>query len=198
MEFEVFYKSTFKTVYSYFYNKFVNVSDIEDLAQESFLRIYSKYGDNFPNTDEPRKILFGICRNIYRDWVRDHIKEVTTDDIETAIYKHNPDYNHEEDFEDDSQDLIRQQNVDLVKEAMKKLNPKVKAVLEYRFIEGLSRKEIAEKLGISQDDVHTYQKRGIKYLNKMINTNDKVDSKTIVKKEKVELQYDVDLYSKPD
>jgi RNA polymerase sigma factor (sigma-70 family) len=53
-------------------------------------------------------------------------------------------------------------------EAIKGLNPRVKQVITMRFLGNLSRSEIAKQLNISEDDVHTYQKRGVKYLKNMV------------------------------
>ena len=167
MKFEDFYKLTFRQVYSFLYYKCVNKSEVEDLAQESFLRLYQKYGDDITDEVEARKILFGIAKNVYRTWVSKRIHETKVEDIEQVSFDDNDEETELAEKEEYQKSLDIQR--DIIKRAMKHLNPNVRSVLECRFLEAMTRKQVAEKLGMKEKDVHTYQKRGIKYLNKLIN-----------------------------
>ena len=57
----------------------------------------------------------------------------------------------------------------MLHDTIKSLNPVVRQVLELRFLQNKSRKETAELLQINEDQVHTYQKRGVKYLKDRLN-----------------------------
>jgi RNA polymerase sigma factor (sigma-70 family) len=163
--FEEFYKLSFPKAYRYFYYKSVEKAYIEDLAHEVYIRFYQKYSSEATSLEECMKILYGICRNVYREWVRKQVSEKSVPLIDNLKYEIYDDqsYNHEV-FEDDSFD----KKVTLMKKEMKKavagLNGRLRLVLEYRFLQGKTRKEVAEILKINEKDVHTYQKRAIKYL----------------------------------
>ncbi|MFW5720396.1 MAG: RNA polymerase sigma factor [Candidatus Dojkabacteria bacterium] len=165
MDFESLYKLHFTSVYRFFYYKSVNTSEIEDLVHDVFMRFYTKYSQETFDEDESKKILYGYARNIYKEWVRARIKEKKTDFNDDIDYSDSFDSLPGKEFEE----KLKSQRLQ-VQEALKLLNPKVKAVIEMRFLAGMSRKEIAEKLHMKENDVHTYQKRGVKYLDKIINS----------------------------
>lgn len=175
MNFEDVYKSNFSRVYKFFYYKFVNKDYIEDLAHDVFMRFYIKYGyRQVFQSDEASKILYGISNNIFKEWVRKSYKEKRVDFEDNYIYSL-------EDFLDKDYAEKKESQKKQIIEALNNLNPTVKYVLEARFLYGLTRKEIAEKLGVKEKDVHTYQKRGIKYLKKALgNGNIKIPSIFII------------------
>lgn len=163
MVFEDIYSLYYKNVYRFFYYKFVSKPDIEDLSHDVFLRFYSKFNHKSCNEDEARKLLYGICRNVYKEWVRNCIKS------QSNIYCDDLDYSISyEDFYSEGFEQKRMKQKEALLHALETLNPVVKQVLELRFFKGLTRKETAEKLGIKEKEVHTYQKRGIQYIHKRI------------------------------
>lgn len=171
MNFEELYNTTFKNIYRFFYYKGVNPSAIEDLTHDVFIRFYQKYNNKALDPVESKKILFGISRNLYKEWVRQSMKEKRSEFDEQFIQI-------EGDSLDDYDENVYEHRVEKQKQQLKKailqLNPKIRMVLEYRFFHNMSRKEIAEKLNIGEKDVHTYQKRGIKYLHKIIGKNNEM------------------------
>jgi RNA polymerase sigma factor (sigma-70 family) len=169
VDFENIYNCTFRYVYRFFYYKSVNPASIEDLSHEVFLRFYKKYGTQHFEETEAKRILFGFSSNIYKEWVREQVKEKRAEFLENYDY----DVQVEEDLDDfhdgdNAFELKLESQKKIVFDAMSKLNPKIREILECRFVHGMSRKMIAEKMGIKEKDVHTYQKRGIKYLKKII------------------------------
>lgn len=164
MSFEEIYKLTFGYVYKFFYYKNVNSAYLEDLTQDVFMRYYNKYSSNNFSETEAKRILFGISQNVYREWVRDMVKRNRADFDETYFEYEEDEYDWEDENVSKHEDYKK-----IILEKMKSLNPRVREVLELRFLENMSRKEVAEKLNMSEKDVHTYQKRGIKYLNKLVN-----------------------------
>jgi RNA polymerase sigma factor (sigma-70 family) len=168
VDFKNIYNCTFQYVYRFFYYKSVNPSSVEDLTHEVFIRFFKKYGDRLIEETEAKRILFGFSSNVYKEWVREQVKAKRTDLLDNYDYGQND----EDDFLDDSYEkkLLAQRK--LILEALTHLNPKVRYVLECRFLHGMSRKEIAGKMEISEKDVHTYQKRGVRYLKKIIGGNE--------------------------
>lgn len=162
MDFEKIYNATYGNVYRFFYYKSVEKATIEDLSHEVYIRFYKKFRERDLDDIESKKILYGFCSNIYKEWVRQSIKENKADLVDN-IHIEEP----EEEFSEGFEEKVTKQKQVLL-QAMEKLNPKVKSILEYRFLHNMSRKEIAEKLNMNEKDVHTYQKRGIKYLKKYV------------------------------
>jgi RNA polymerase sigma-70 factor, ECF subfamily len=152
---EEIYDKTFESIYRFFYYKSVNRSEIEDLVQEVYIRFFRKTDISGTDIILCQKLLYGFSRNIYKEWVRKQIKS-------ELVYS-NIDY-----LSNDDSDPINDPSVEhdslFLKEAIEKLNPVVRQVITMRFIENLSRKEIADKLNIKEKHVHVYQRRGIKYL----------------------------------
>lgn len=158
---EEVYRLHVKSVHRYFYYKGVTINDVEDLVQESFFRFFQAYPDQRSEVDT-RKILYVISRNVWREWVRNQLKHRVYElDELKAIPETAEDFSEEDPAEYDGQRAV-------LLAVIEKLNPTVKAVLTMRFIDGKTRKEIAAHLGIAEKDVHTYQKRGIKSLHKLV------------------------------
>ena len=167
MTFEKFYNQQFKPVFRFFYYKSVDFKQIEDLVQESFMRFYKSYHSKLTDAEESRKILFGICFNIYKDWVKEMVKNKTIKFIE--------EYDYEEglvefrEFENDNFEVEFEERKKMLRIAIEKLNDKVKEVIKLRFLESKTRKEVSDILNMSEDMVYTYQKRGVKYLKDFLN-----------------------------
>lgn len=165
MDFEYLYKNTFKAVFRFFYYKGADKFSAEDLSQEVYLRFYKNFKDE-NDIVTSKKILYGICINVYKEWIRLRIKNnsISYDDsIDYDTYTGDV-----EDYENESFDDNYKNKKEAILNALGKLNPIIRKVIECRFLQGLSRAETAESLGITQETVHTYQKRGIKYLKRII------------------------------
>lgn len=172
MNFEELYKSTFPGLYRFFYYKSVDSALVEDLVQDVYIRFYNKFSQKELSETESRKILYGIAKNVFKEWVRASMKE-----RKVSLFEN---YEYEELDQGDLLDIFLSYEVTdfdkkleekkiLLKDAMDKLSENVRQVIQLRFIEGMTRKETAERLGMKEKDVHTYQKRGIKYLKNILN-----------------------------
>lgn len=170
MEFSKFYESTFHNVVGFFSNLGLTRVDIEDLTQESYLILYKNYFFREGLEEvEMSKILFGICKNQYRDFVKKNIGRYNL--IESVELVEDPDNYPEALFfakdELEYEERVHQLKLQISK-ALDTTKGKVREVLKYRFIDGKTRKEVSRLLMISEKDVHTYQKRGIKYIKKYL------------------------------
>jgi RNA polymerase sigma factor (sigma-70 family) len=184
-DFQEFYDDSFKAAYRFFFYKNVSKSQIEDLVQDSFMRFYQSYQFKLGDKDERGKILLGICLNVYREWVRvqvstgnvwEYIEEVDWEEERVSFDEYsNPDY-----------EIEVERRKALLRQSLSELSGTVRSVLELRFLQGLTRAQTADKLGISEDQVHTYQKRGIKYLKEILNQEESnqtiaaTDSETVL------------------
>jgi RNA polymerase sigma factor (sigma-70 family) len=133
---------------------------IDDLCQETYLRFYKKLGDNIEENSV--RILFGFCRNIYKEFVYKHLKEREINFNDEILYENLLQNNAIE-------DPVKREQLKLITEVLPKLNPKVRRVIEYRFIYSMSRREVAELLEMKERDVLKYQQRGIQYIKTFLN-----------------------------
>jgi RNA polymerase sigma factor (sigma-70 family) len=165
MDCQSVYLQYFKPAYRYFYYKGVEKAEVEDLAQETFLRLFRVYGDRADLADlEIRKLVYGVARNVWREWVRRQVQLPTVEFDELQDVGESPD-----EFQEEAEDteLLEAQRA-AVLAAIEDLHPTMRQVLTLRFAENLSRQEVADRLNIKPDEVHTYQKRGIKMLQKIV------------------------------
>lgn len=161
----------FSKIYKFFYYKFVLKDEIEDLVQDAFMRFYKNYEPWLEKRpDDCQKLLYGICRNVYREWVRKAVKEKNVSFIDEYEYEDIENLSAEDEYLFSLESPEESINIDLelIKKHLDELSENIRLVLQYRFLEGKSRKETAELLNIAEKDVHTYQKRGIKYLKKIL------------------------------
>ncbi len=155
---ETLYRQHVKAIHSFFFYREVGLSELEDLVQETFVRYFRRYDQEARASEETAKILYGVARNVWREWVRTQIRtntlELLEHDLVLTSQENSEGYSDEE--------------IDKLKSALALLQQTQREVLTLRFIEGMTRKEVAEKLGTSESDVHTYQKRGIKALRRIL------------------------------
>jgi len=169
--FEFFYKETFKGVFRFFYYKSVDLQSIEELCQETYMRFWNSYKTYLEDFVQSKKIIYGIALNVYREWVRSSIKQnnLALEDYWTQLAEEDQitsvDHWHSNDYEQKHLELKQR-----LKQAIAKLPEKQRLVLEYRFLQCLSRKETAAKMNTSEENVYTYQKRAIKTLQQIINS----------------------------
>lgn len=128
--------------------------NVDDLLQETYLRLL-----RVRETSEVRSVkalLFVIARNAVRDAVRHKLtnREISSTEIDAFPVL------------DESADVVdlvaRRQEQALLAEAMRSLPERCRHVLILRKIHALSQKEIALKLGISENTVESLVSRGLR------------------------------------
>ncbi len=111
---------------------------------------------------EPTKILYGIAKNRYKEWVRALPRNQMLE-----LNENEPDISLEQLIDEEFEAKLDQFREEL-HSAIKQLNPTLRDVMRMRYLENMTRKEVAEKLGIKEKHVHVYQRRGITALQKII------------------------------
>ncbi len=140
----------------YLQHNWRNPSDITDLQQEVYLRVYRAAQDGLP--DRPKQFLFATARNLLIDRVR-HKNVVPIEAVadlealETAADMPGPDRVAQ------ARDELRRLQV-----ALDRLPPQCRQVVVLARIEGLSRREIAERMGLAEPTVANYLAHGIRTL----------------------------------
>lgn len=155
------YEQNFTSIFRYFYYKNLSTEEAEDQTQETFLRFFRKYQPEHLDELTCRKILYGIAKNLYCDWVKQCIQMPMTE--------LNEDFPIPVEFDDlsteEAEEVLGNELAEL-KETIETLNPTLRAVIKLRFLEGLTRKEVAERLQIKEKHVHVYQRRALAALQK--------------------------------
>lgn len=163
------FDSLFPVIYKYFYYKQVSKEEIDDLAQDTFLRYFSKYVCANLAEEESRKIIFGIAKNVYREWVREMRKRYVSLDFDIAEPDEVAWYDFFGDCEIDYSDDVLQADVN---KALEALPERLSYILRARYIDGKTRAEVAGELGIVEKHVHVYQRRGLVMLKKELLKSD--------------------------
>ena len=127
--------------------------DIEDVAQESFLRAF-RAGMDY-DVRQPKSFLFRIAKNVAISQLRlksrqitDSIEEQAGDELMCSEWT----------LEDD---VIARERLGVHCDAVAALSPQCRRVYLLRKVEGLTHKEIAERLGIGQKTVEKHLYKGI-------------------------------------
>ena len=135
-------------------------SDIEDLVQEVYVRVFEAARKEIPEKAKP--FLFTTARNLLINRVRDRRvvpmeAALDLDALGIAIDTPSPD-----------QGLMVRDELRRLREAIDSLPPRFRDVVVMRRIEDLSRAEVAQRLGISETTVSDYLTKGMYLLADII------------------------------
>jgi RNA polymerase sigma factor (sigma-70 family) len=129
-----------------------SAADVDDLVQESYIRILvaRKAGE----IRSSKNFLFTIARNAIRDLIRRRAVAVAipfTENAPIAVLDDSPGV----------ADLVsRRQELELLADAIRALPERCREVFLLRKIQAIPQKEIARRLGISENTVETLVARG--------------------------------------
>jgi RNA polymerase sigma-70 factor (ECF subfamily) len=121
------------------------LSDVDDVVQECMVRVLRAYERGA--VESPRGLLFAVARNLVVDQVRRQeviAFEPITETVESSVFT---------DTADVGEIVSRNQELDLLREAIQSLPERCRQVFTLRTAFSLSQKEIAERLGISENTV---------------------------------------------
>jgi RNA polymerase sigma factor (sigma-70 family) len=136
--------------------RFPRLPDIEDIAQVAFLRLWRRQSQ--PGSERlrsPKAALFAIARNAALDEVR-HQAVARTDAV--AEMGQLP-------VLDETTDVVEtvsaRQELEFLADALRRLPTRGRQVITLAKIYGFTEKQVAEKLGISENTVRTHLVRGM-------------------------------------
>lgn len=139
---------------SYLHGSFPAVRDVDDVVQESFLRVWKARASQ--PIHSARGFLFQVARRLAVDLVRrDRVSPVNeaVDLSELEI---------PEDRLDAAGTLRTQEKIRLLADAIEDLPARCREVVVLRKIQFLSQRETAERLGLSEKTVESQLARGIR------------------------------------
>ena len=136
----------------YLQHNWRNPSDIPDLRQEVYARVFEAARERIP--DNPKHFLLVCARNLLINLVRrDHVVPMETfadlDVLGIASDAPEPD-----------RQLIERQNLWRLEAAMEQLPPRTREAIALAYFEGLSRTEIAKRMGVTQQTASEFIAKG--------------------------------------
>lgn len=139
---------------SYLKNSFPAMRDVDDLVQESYLRICKAHSTHPIHC--VRAFLFGIARRLAIDVIRKE-RRTTAHNVDMDFGA----FDIREDKADAAEAASTQQEIELLAEAIHALPARCREVMIFRKIERLSHREIAQRLGITVPTVEAQIARGM-------------------------------------
>lgn len=140
----------------------ISPHDIEDVAQETFLRAYKAEQEKDNQIDHPKAFLFRIAKNLMLSEFSRKAKKIT-DYIE--------DYDNTEEVfncDDLESNVMAQQKLGIYCEAIASLPKQCRKVVIMKKVYGMQNKEIARRLELSVSTVEKHLTKGIRQLNAVI------------------------------
>ena len=150
-------------LYGFMIKRTENENDAEDLCLQAFSKAFDKI-ETFNNEFTFSTWLTSIAKNLHVDMIRkektrlhqsNDVEEVGRDVIDETLGPEDQ--------------LIRSQNLNKLLQQVKSLKPIYRDVIQLRFFQELSHKEIAIQLGLSLSNVKVRLLRAKKLLSEIIN-----------------------------
>ncbi len=135
-DYESVYAKYHDKVLYYIKGKVSTSEDAEDLCADVFVKIYENIDKYDKNIAEISTWIYRIAHNAVIDHYR---KFKGSEELGEEIAS----------TENIEEGILKKENLVLLANALKKLSEKDRAIIIYRYYDGLSLKEVAEKLGIS-------------------------------------------------
>ena len=148
----------YSTVLSFMIRQCRTEEDAEDLTQEVFLKLWNGR-NNLSEVASLKAYLFTMSRNTFIDHLRKRVNQIVFEKV-------NENLSLLDDVDNDEQDLINTIYI-----LAQQLPPKQLEVFKLRWIEGLSRKEIAERMEISVVTVDIHIRKVLEHLRGKMRTN---------------------------
>ena len=151
------YNLYFKKIYKFIYYRVGHKEIAEDLAEDVFLKAYSKIA-SIAREESFEGWLYQISRNQVIDYYREKKLTVALEDLENTLeYETNI---------IDVVELAEQQKIFL--RLLKRLTPEQQAVIKLKFLENLENDEIAALLNRTEGAIRVIQHRAISKLRELL------------------------------
>jgi RNA polymerase sigma-70 factor (ECF subfamily) len=137
--------------------------EVPDLRQDVYVRVFEAAMREKPFN--PKYFLFQVARNLMID--RSRRKNV----VSFESFADFDGVEADDDKPDVEQSAAVHQEIRLLMSAIGELPPRCREVVTLRKIEGLSQREVARKMGITEDTVERQVSNGIRLLRKLLYRN---------------------------
>ncbi len=134
--------------------RFPAVQDVDDVVQESYLRIWKARA--LHPIDSAKAFLFRVARNLALDTLRHERRSPITavTDLDRLFVL--------DDKPDAAAQAARQQEIALLVEVIDELPPRCREIFILRKLQGVPQKDIAARLGLSEQTVQVQAARGLR------------------------------------
>jgi RNA polymerase sigma-70 factor (ECF subfamily) len=162
--FSIFYDSYAAVIYSLALRIVRNSQEAEDIVQQVFLQVWHKASQYDAQQGSPQAWLMTIARNQAIDKFRlmRSKREVNWEEMEKPVSE-NPQSSGEPLYS-----LLDKEKRDLILDALRTLSPSQRSAIELAYFEGLSHREISEKLKEPLGTIKTRINLGLKKLRDML------------------------------
>lgn len=157
--------SFWKNVYQYQLKRTQNEEDAEDITIQTFSKAFDKI-DTFNEEYQFKTWLISISKNVHIDFLRKKKSSIST--IETTKEQEEEVYRVIDDAPTPEDKLITEQNLAKLLRDIKQLKPKYQEVINLRYFQELSYKEISEQLNEPMNNVKVKLLRAKKLLAEVI------------------------------
>ena len=164
-DFENIYESTKRDTLKYISSKAMNISDIEDMYQEVYIRAYDAFtrGESF---DDPQAFIIGIARHVVSDnyrltyRIRQWLAARRSDDDEDGIPAEIAD-------DTDIEELVENKLLyDKAVSEICSMSAETQRIFYLRYVLGLSLAQTADTLGIRESRVQQLLYKGLRLLRR--------------------------------
>lgn len=154
------------TVRQYLGRSLKNRSNVDDLLQDVYVRVCEAASEKIPHPAQP--FVFTVARNLLIDRIRrEQVVSIEAvedlDALNIAIEAPGPE-----------QIVLAREELRRLQAALDRLPPRARQAVILRKVDGLSWREIAERMGIAEGTVDWHLKDGVRALTRMLygETND--------------------------
>jgi RNA polymerase sigma-70 factor (ECF subfamily) len=142
------------TLASWLRARYPMLADVDNMVQDCLVRVYRTRASG--PVPAPKALLFTVARNLALDAVRRQkivSFEPITEELPSFVFT---------DGIDVVETVSKQQEIELLTEAIRTLPERCRQVVTLRTAYGLSQREIAARLGISENTVERQMSKGIR------------------------------------
>ncbi|MFY7669707.1 RNA polymerase sigma factor [Tenacibaculum sp. MEBiC06402] len=167
MSFNFLLDTFWGNVYGYQLKKVTNENDAEDITIQTFAKAFNKI-DTFNEEYQFSTWLIAISKNVHQDIIR---KRKSSPVVNSSKKVDEEAYKVIDDAPSPEDEIITEQNLAKLLRDIKQLKPKYQEVINLRFFQELSYKEISEQLNEPMNNVKVKLLRAKKLLAEIIEKN---------------------------
>lgn len=149
-------------VYGFMVQRTQNENEAEDLTIRCFGKAFEKI-DTYNANYGFKTWLTTIAKNLHIDQIRKHVIATTTTESSQEVAQNIPDS-----APDPEDDLIRKQRLETLLNDIKTLKPHYKEVIQLKYLQELSIKQMAKKLNSSESTIKVKLMRARKLLAEVL------------------------------
>ncbi len=157
MDIETIYNEYHDKVFNYIKTKVNSREDAEDICADVFLKVQKKLAEYDEDKAGVSTWIYTIARNSVIDFYRvNHVSEELPDELSEELAS---------DEETDSV-ILKKETLYELAEALDRLSPDERAIIVFRYYDGLSLTDIQRKMGLSYGQVKLRHNSALKEMRK--------------------------------